>query len=118
MVLPVDDPRLAALADAATAAGKRVFRCSTTDRTADVCVVASPGGMGRSCVSVFVEGKLVGEELSVPTGVQPTNLACAVAVGLALDIEPAAHRRPAARSAGGRPPARGDGIRVGSGHPR
>ena len=45
--------------------------------------------MGRSCASVFVEGKLVGEELSVPTGVQPTNLACAVAVGLALDIEPA-----------------------------
>ncbi len=89
VVLPVDDSRLAALADAATAAGKRVYRCSTTDRTADVCVVATPGEKGRSCVSVLVEGKLVGEELSVPTGAQPTNLASAVAVALALDIEPA-----------------------------
>jgi UDP-N-acetylmuramoyl-tripeptide--D-alanyl-D-alanine ligase len=89
VVLPVDDRRLAALADAAAAAGKRVYRCSTTDRSADVCVVASPGEKGRSCVSAFVAGKLVGEGLSVPTGVQPTNLACAVGVALALDIEPA-----------------------------
>ena len=77
------------VADAATAAGKRVYRCSTTDRTADVYVVASPGEQGRSSVSVLVEGKLVGEGLSVPTGAQPTNLACAVAVALALDLEPA-----------------------------
>ncbi len=89
VVLPVDDPRLAVLADGAVAAGKRVYRCSTTDRTADVCVVASPGSSGRTCMSVFVDGELAGEGLSVPNGVQPTNLACTVAVALALDIEPA-----------------------------
>jgi UDP-N-acetylmuramoyl-tripeptide--D-alanyl-D-alanine ligase len=89
VVLAVDDPRLAALADAAAAAGQRVYRCSTTDRTADVSVVASGEEGGRPLFAVRVEGKQVGEDLAVPTGVQPTNLACTVAVAVALDIEPA-----------------------------
>ena len=44
VVLPVDDPRLAAVADRAAEAGKRVMRCSGVDREADVCVVRSPEG--------------------------------------------------------------------------
>ncbi len=44
-VLNVDDARLRALADRAAAAGKRVWRCSATDRHADVCVLADGGAL-------------------------------------------------------------------------
>ncbi len=110
VVLPVDDTRLAAVAAGAAAEGKRVRRCSAVDRRADVCVVRSPDG---STVSAYVGGRTVAEDVTVPTGTQPTNVACAVAVALALGIDPATigerlaalpsvdHRLQAARSGAG-----------------
>ncbi len=56
IVLQVDDPRLAAVADRMAREGRRVLRCSATDRGADVCVVrakrtpvASPHSSVGSC---------------------------------------------------------------------
>ncbi len=86
VVLPVDDPRLAAVAAGAAADGKRVRRCSAVDRQADVCVVRSSDG---TAVSAYLDGRMVAEDVTVPTGTQPTNVACAVAVALALGIDPA-----------------------------
>jgi UDP-N-acetylmuramoyl-tripeptide--D-alanyl-D-alanine ligase len=110
VVLPVDDPRLAALAGDAEAAGKRVVRCSALDRSADVCVARDPDS-GALCV--FVNGSPLVEEVAVPPGVQPLNLACAVGAALALGVDSASiatriadlpsvdHRLLAARSASG-----------------
>ena len=110
VVLPVDDPRLAALAEDAEGAGKRVVRCSAVDRSVDVCVVRDAAG---GSLSVFVEGATVVEQVAVPPGVQPVNLACAVGAALALGVDPAAlsakiielpavdHRLLAARSSSG-----------------
>ncbi len=44
-VLNVDDHRLAALADRASAAGQRVVRCSGRDASADVAAIPGPGGL-------------------------------------------------------------------------
>jgi UDP-N-acetylmuramoyl-tripeptide--D-alanyl-D-alanine ligase len=110
VVLPVDDPRLSALAEDAERAGKRVVRCSAADRSADVCVVRDAAG---GSVTVFVGGSTVVEQVSVPPGVQPVNLACAVGAALALAVDPRElpariaelpavdHRLLAARSAAG-----------------
>ncbi len=110
VVLVVDDARLATLADRAADQGKRVWRCSATDRTADVCVTRDQDGRR---ISAYVRGTIVAEDVTVPTGVQPSNLACAVAVALALGIDagsigsrladlPAVeHRLEAARSSSG-----------------
>ena len=58
VVLQVDDPRLAALADRAEASGKRVVRCSGSDRAADVCVVRTGDGQQ---MSAFVSGSALAE---------------------------------------------------------
>jgi UDP-N-acetylmuramoyl-tripeptide--D-alanyl-D-alanine ligase len=85
VVLNVDDPRLAALADRLAAAGtKSVVRCSASDTTADVSVVAGEGV--PSSVSVYVAGEAIGTDLTLPTSVQPGNLACALAVAFALGV--------------------------------
>jgi UDP-N-acetylmuramoyl-tripeptide--D-alanyl-D-alanine ligase len=109
-VLQVDDPRLAALADRVEAEGRRVLRCSTIDRSADVCVLRLDGG---SRTSVLVRGSLLVEEVEIPVGVQPANLAVAIAVALALEVDPSViasrlgdlppvdHRLQAARAATG-----------------
>ncbi len=86
VVLPVDDPRLAALADRAAGEGKRVRRCSAVDPAADVCVARSPDGRR---VSVRASGRVLAEGVEVPAGLQPVNLACAVAVALAVGVDPA-----------------------------
>ena len=86
VVLPVDDPRLAGLADRAESDGKRVFRCSESDRAADVAV-SRVGDAGA--VSVFVNGTALAEGVAIPPGVQPRNLACAIGAALALDVDPA-----------------------------
>jgi UDP-N-acetylmuramoyl-tripeptide--D-alanyl-D-alanine ligase len=88
VVLQVDDPRLEALAVEAAAGGKRVLRCSVVDRSADVSVVRQDEA--KPVVSVLAAGHLLAEHLPLPTGVQPANLACAVAVALALGAEPSA----------------------------
>ena len=104
VVLPVDDPRLVALAAQCEAEGKTVWRVSASAGTdADVRV---SGGM------VTVKGEDVGRaDESAP----PTNVGCAVAVAMALGVEPAAfsgrlatlptapHRLEALASGDGRP---------------
>jgi UDP-N-acetylmuramoyl-tripeptide--D-alanyl-D-alanine ligase len=82
VVLNVDDPHLAALADRLTAAGtKVVVRCSAVDTAADVCVEAVGG-----VATVHVRGTVAGAGIALPASVQPTNLACALAVVLALGV--------------------------------
>ncbi len=110
VVLQVDDPRLAAVADRAAAQGKRVLRCSAVDRLADVCVERSADD---ASVSVYLDGTVVSGDVTVPTGTQPTNLACAIAVALVLGVPPGRvgqrladlpsvdHRLQAARSGSG-----------------
>ncbi|HJR91423.1 MAG TPA: Mur ligase family protein [Acidimicrobiia bacterium] len=73
-VINVDDPRLAAVADA-EAWRRNVIRVGTQEGD----VVVSPAG------SVHVHGDLMG---SAPGSVHPTNLACAVGVAVALGVEP------------------------------
>ncbi len=84
-VLQVDDPRLAAVADRVEGEGRRVLRASARDERADVCV--RPRG-DAGAVDVLVDGTVLAGEVPLATGVQPTNLACAVAVALALGIAP------------------------------
>jgi UDP-N-acetylmuramoyl-tripeptide--D-alanyl-D-alanine ligase len=82
VILNVDDARLAALADQLAAGGtKLVVRCSATHTSADVCVKAVDGG-----VSVYVAGEAIGAAIALPRRVQPTNLACALAVARALGV--------------------------------
>jgi UDP-N-acetylmuramoyl-tripeptide--D-alanyl-D-alanine ligase len=84
VVLNVDDPRLAALGqDIVSAGSKTVIRCSAVDVSADVCVVAGSGDGGAS---IYVGGAAIGTGLALPTSVQPTNLACALAVAFALGV--------------------------------
>jgi len=82
VVLQTDDPRLEALAVAAAERGQRVRRCSALDPSADVCVVRHAERHGEA--SVFVDGDLVAGSLALATGIQPSNLACAIAVALVL----------------------------------
>ncbi|HEX3947805.1 MAG TPA: UDP-N-acetylmuramoyl-tripeptide--D-alanyl-D-alanine ligase [Acidimicrobiales bacterium] len=82
VVLNVDDPHLTALADRlAAGGGPAVVRCSAADPTADVCVRRD-----GEAVTVTVAGREVVSELPVDGGVQPGNLACAVAVALRLGV--------------------------------
>jgi UDP-N-acetylmuramoyl-tripeptide--D-alanyl-D-alanine ligase len=83
VVLQVDDPRLAAVADRAEAEGKRVVRCSAVDRSADVCVIRSADG---ATVSVYVHGEPVADGVPVAAGIQATNLACAIGVALVVKV--------------------------------
>lgn len=77
-VLNVDDDRLAALATELEQQGKKVIRCSS-QRESDVRVRYDNGSM-----HVMVGGREIGsvENPNVP----PTNLACAVAVALQLEV--------------------------------
>ena len=113
VVLAVDDPRLAALAERAAAEGKRVVRCSASDRAADVCVVRSADG---SRLSAFVHGSLLVADLAVPPGVQPTNLACAIAVALVLEGGRHRHRGTPGHPPPGRPPVAGGRVGGGGDH--
>ena len=103
VVLPIDDPRLAALADRCEAAGKRVIRCSVVEAAGaatpldDPPSTAETGGDGapQRSADVVVDrvngqvrlGAVTLELGEVPHGV---NLAVALGVALALDVEPAA----------------------------
>jgi UDP-N-acetylmuramoyl-tripeptide--D-alanyl-D-alanine ligase len=81
VVLNADDPRLDRLADELSGSGRRVVRCSARDDGADVCVRAAEGQL-----ALFVGGAKVAETQARPA-VQPSNLACAVAVALALGVD-------------------------------
>jgi UDP-N-acetylmuramoyl-tripeptide--D-alanyl-D-alanine ligase len=65
-ILNVDDVRLRALADRLAASGRRVVRCSATDVGAHVCAARDAVG--------------------APGHAPPTNVACAIAVALALNV--------------------------------
>ena len=90
VVLNVDDPRLADVADhlrgdvrtgGDAMTRKVVLRCSGTDETADVCV--RPVG---DTLAFSRAGRCVAAGIPAPDGAQPTNLACAAAVALALGV--------------------------------
>ncbi|MDA8312058.1 MAG: Mur ligase family protein [Actinomycetota bacterium] len=83
VVVNSDDPRLAALGAAldAAAGGPEVVRAAAEDSDADVRVEVDDGK-----VSVVVDGTIAGEPVPLPPGIQPTNLACAIAVALQLDV--------------------------------
>jgi UDP-N-acetylmuramoyl-tripeptide--D-alanyl-D-alanine ligase len=109
VVLNVDDARLAALADRVVAGSdpKRVVRAGT-DQSADVRI---HGDSEQIWLTIRSQG--VAEALTVPPGVQLTNLACAVAVGIELgvgverlverctDLPSVAHRRSVATAPSG-----------------
>jgi UDP-N-acetylmuramoyl-tripeptide--D-alanyl-D-alanine ligase len=80
-VLNVDDPRLAAVADAQEAAGRRVWRCSSVDVAADVCVRREGEGLVASR-----RGAPLGSADNVGSA-QAGNVAVAIAIALALDVE-------------------------------
>jgi UDP-N-acetylmuramoyl-tripeptide--D-alanyl-D-alanine ligase len=73
-VLNVDDPRLAALA---AGLEKRVARCSAVDRDADVCVTGD---------AVWCRGARIGDLTGTAREAVATNVACAIAVALELDV--------------------------------
>ena len=78
----VDDPRLAALADAAAAEGVAVWRVSGRDGAADVAVTEEPDGL-----RVHIRGQEIAR--AVALDVRPGNLAAAVAVAVELGVPPA-----------------------------
>ena len=84
VVLAVDDPRLAELADRIGVAGRRVVRAGTQPGAA-VVVRPQAASAGR-CVDVLVEGRPVRDGLELPPGVQLSNVACAVAVAWVLGV--------------------------------
>lgn len=77
VVLPIDDPDLAALAARCEAEGKRVIRVSATGATADVSVDPAKGivRVGKDSASVVVSG--VGHAV---------NVAVAIGIAHALDV--------------------------------
>jgi UDP-N-acetylmuramoyl-tripeptide--D-alanyl-D-alanine ligase len=85
VVLNVDDPRLAGLADRLEADGsRRVLRCSAVDHQAAVCVERTGDQL-----ALWVGGRRVGRPVPAAAGLQPTNLACAAAVALELGVDEA-----------------------------
>jgi UDP-N-acetylmuramoyl-tripeptide--D-alanyl-D-alanine ligase len=81
-VLVVDDDRLAALAETCARRGTRVWRASTLDARADVCVVEGGDGL-----SVHVRGNEVARGVVVDA--RPGNVAAAIAVALELGVDSA-----------------------------
>ncbi len=81
VVLVVDDPRLAALADGAEADAKHVWRVSAADPDADVSVLEGPDGLAL---------RIGGREVvrGVTATARPGNVAAAVAVALQLGVAP------------------------------
>ena len=103
IVLNVDDPRLAALADRSAGEGRAVHRVSTTRPPEDKPIAAGPGNDGPGNdgpgndrtgndvtvtgdgdgLTVFAGGRVVAR---LAGGPQPSNVGCAVAVALALGL--------------------------------
>jgi UDP-N-acetylmuramoyl-tripeptide--D-alanyl-D-alanine ligase len=85
VVLNVDNPRLASLAEgiAARDTAPLILRCSSLDRGVDVYV----GGDPNRC-DVVLGGVPLEAQIPLSPGVQPTNLACALGVALALGVSP------------------------------
>jgi UDP-N-acetylmuramoyl-tripeptide--D-alanyl-D-alanine ligase len=77
-VINADEPRLVRVGEPLVARGGRLIRCSTSDETADVAVLASDEGL-----DVRVRGETIAS-LETQPGF-PMNVACAVGVAIALD---------------------------------
>lgn len=82
VVLNIDDDRLAGLADRLDLAGKRVIRVASVRRDADVVVTTDEAAWG-----IEVDGARVGASPEL-TGLQPTNVACAIGAAIALGVDP------------------------------
>jgi UDP-N-acetylmuramoyl-tripeptide--D-alanyl-D-alanine ligase len=80
-VINVDPPRLAEVADGLAARGMRVRRCGTEAR-ADIDVALVPGIDGTA--RLVVEG--AEHVVRMGDGTHASNLACAIAVALELDV--------------------------------
>jgi UDP-N-acetylmuramoyl-tripeptide--D-alanyl-D-alanine ligase len=105
-VLNVDATGLRELADRLSQQGRRVVTCSTANVNADVAVIGRDGGF-----EAYARGSSLGSV--VASDAHPANVACALGVVLALDIEPSlaagrlndlpisAHRQELATSAKG-----------------
>jgi UDP-N-acetylmuramoyl-tripeptide--D-alanyl-D-alanine ligase len=85
VVVNADDRRLAALATVLTTAtaadGPAVVRASVDDPSADVRLFVD-----RDEVTLVVDGRSPGPPVALRPGIQPSNLACAVAVALRLGV--------------------------------
>jgi len=82
VVLPIDDPLLAGLADRCRAEGKRVVTVSTVaGTTADVVVDTASG-----IVTVMENGQQVTAPISLPNVGHAVNLAVTVGIAIALDM--------------------------------
>ncbi|HVC14190.1 MAG TPA: Mur ligase family protein [Acidimicrobiales bacterium] len=83
VVVNADDRRLAALGSVLDAAkdGPQVVRAAVEDPNADVRV-----RVDGERVTVVVDGVVAGAPVTLRPGIQPSNLACAVAVALQLDV--------------------------------
>ena len=82
VVLNIDDERLAGLAEQLVHSGKRVITAGSIRRDADVVVITDEAAWG-----VEVDGVRVGAS-PVLTGVQPTNVACAIGAAIGLGLDP------------------------------
>ena len=84
VVLNVDHPLLAELADQVEASGGRpaVWRCGTTEAATDVRV-----RLDRGQADILVRGHKIGEAPSIE--IFPANLSCAIAVAFELGVQPA-----------------------------
>jgi UDP-N-acetylmuramoyl-tripeptide--D-alanyl-D-alanine ligase len=82
VILNVDDPRLADLADslARDSGSRRIVRVGS-DPHADVRLWRADAGL-----SVAIGGQVVAEGVAISPGAQLTNLACALAVALELGV--------------------------------
>jgi UDP-N-acetylmuramoyl-tripeptide--D-alanyl-D-alanine ligase len=81
-VLNVDDERLARLARELEDAGRRVLRCSATDRCAEVALIKGARG-----ATLHVAGTVAGGlPLDPCRPIALTNVACAVGVAVALGV--------------------------------
>jgi UDP-N-acetylmuramoyl-tripeptide--D-alanyl-D-alanine ligase len=80
-VLNIDDPRLSVVADKQAAAGRRVWRCSSIDAGADVCVRREGAEL-----TVTRSGKPMATmtDAAAPAG----NVAVAVAIALEVGVPP------------------------------
>jgi UDP-N-acetylmuramoyl-tripeptide--D-alanyl-D-alanine ligase len=83
VVLNVDNPMLEQLAGKAEEEGKTVWRCSALGERGDVTVRAESGKLHVRSASPSAEMDLV---VQVAPEVEPGNVACAVAVALALGV--------------------------------
>ncbi|CAN5357038.1 UDP-N-acetylmuramoyl-tripeptide--D-alanyl-D-alanine ligase [soil metagenome] len=84
VVLPIDDPWLAGLADRCEAEGKRVVRVSTTAGAAADVVVAD------GLVTVMENGAHTTAAVSIPNVGHAVNLAVTVGIAVALEVPLAA----------------------------